>query len=289
MNSTEQPLQERIKHELTSIKEEKLFHPGSDKLLRHTKLGADGKLIVWQERYQANGQLLRSTELLKNGQHQTQFFGKDGKPILAKLNRLIRHKDGSGSLEIETVLHNQSGVEPRAVYSWTAGGEITEEKYFPNGKPQQKAQRGAKDNKLTCTVYRLDGTAQYRQYFEIPDNGRAGSRYGYGYYLVHRILKAEVFAADGTTVTKEFSFKNHGELDQVRILEDDGNTRVLTFGDYGQGITSEQLLDKDGSLIGESSTDPQELETLLADRYDYLTSAAYPSFLNEQLSLLLHQ
>ncbi|MBY0359940.1 MAG: hypothetical protein K2W82_18190 [Candidatus Obscuribacterales bacterium] len=256
--------------ELGKLKEIKLTHINSDQLSEHIKLQPGSQMIVWKEQYAINGKVNLHLEQVSPGKYKYARYLDDGTPIVVQNTKLNLNKDGSGELEIQTDYTHQRTPLPLTRYAWDGKGKMSEKMFYDSGNQlKQLCESDTQNQALVCTVYRRDGTIEYRQYFNV-----SFQQYYSRYYLPRTCTKSEIFSDDGKRVIRTFIFDRW--LKEVRLANDDGSTHVLSFDNYGRDLVGEKIYDKDGKLVSEKASTDLDLDDLLANRFDYLTIQRLP-------------
>jgi hypothetical protein len=132
-----------------------------------------------------------------------------------------------------------------------------DEQFNDSGKLAATVERSGQNT--TATLYRDDGTIQYRQHMtEVPSS--------YGSYTYKTMQYVEEYAADGKTLVRKLVMNSGGySVGQVERPNADGTTTVRTLN-YNGTVTHEDIRDASGKITSQKDIDPN---AGVKESYDY--------------------
>ncbi len=236
----------------------KRTHPDSATLSRYCRY-VNGQL-VFEELYHQSGKLQQRRQWHSNGDRELQRFTQDG---VSELLKVLVRKDGSGELidRLEDWGTGRiKGIQYQ--YQWESNGDFVRDQYdFINGKTLF-TRCHCQGNTLVVSLYRTDGTVQFRQYHKPVNSSDPNRRPSTPPWAVEKV---EVLDWDGKTVEKVFYFD--GTLyqtipDAVHFPVSGGGKLVVETragairqnGERDIEVTAEKVYDAAGKLTSQKTS-----------------------------------
>jgi hypothetical protein len=221
-------------------------------VLIEQNFAADGKSIVSGRELRPDGTLKWQATQDSSGAVTTVTYWYDGKTVFSE-----RTAATPGGAWTGTYFRKDGKIWVKRSGS-TASATDREEQYTVDGKLYAVIEQ--KGTEMIATLYRADGTVQYKQHMVTTT-----SSYGSG-YTYKTMATVDEFDTDGKTLVRTLVMNSGGyTVASVIHPNADGTATVRTLRWDGV-VTHEEVRDSSGKIISQKNVDPA---ANIKEQYDY--------------------